>query len=225
MNFKPIKVPFLNRKGGTGKSSISREVAILLDVLNKNTILVDVDPNGVQSEVYSGNVISLGPEDRLPFDDSNTYIYDFPGEDDNRVSMVEKCDLVLIPYNPDFDSLNRTLATYSFVEKRNKQIILICNTYKNEKKDFEGSIEALEGALDNILVVKKLRDSRGMRTAANNGKSILELYLEGGINKLAYKPLLEELTSIVYAILESTDNCNEFASESDLFKFYINLKV
>lgn len=219
---KTIKIGVANRKGGTGKSSISREVAFLLNLISP-TVLVDVDPKGVQADIFNGKTISLNSEDKLPMDDSVNYIYDFPGEDDPRINAISKMDLVLIPYNPDYDSFSRTVQTYNFIEPRNNQIILICNTYKDETRDYYESVRALEDAVNKPLIVKKLRDSRGMRTAANSGKSILDLFKEGGINKISYKPLLEELSSILSTIVEATE-ISDYKDEKEMFDFFKNSK-
>jgi cellulose biosynthesis protein BcsQ len=195
-----LKLAVVNRKGGTGKSVVARELAYMLDKINP-TRLIDADPHGCQTDcLLNGDVVHIGGEHKIPFFENCWTVYDFAGEDDKRLkNVLEKMDLVVIPYTPSFASMERTLKTYEFVQKRNEQIMFVCNMYKSEK-DVVGSKSDIEEALDKPILSLKLRDSRGIRTAENEGVSCFELYKKGGINKRIYMPIINDLLDIIETV-------------------------
>lgn len=202
---KKLAVAVVNRKGGTGKSVVARELAYTLDKIY-TTRLVDADPHGSQADCFlNGDVMHIAADHKIPFFEDSWGVYDFAGEEDKRLQkVIDKMDLVVIPYTPSFAAMERTLKTYEFVNKRNEQIMFVCNMYKSEK-DVEGSQTDIEEALEKPILSLKLRDSRGIRTAENEGVSCFELYQKGGINKRIYKPIIDDLVDIVETVVDVCD--------------------
>jgi MinD-like ATPase involved in chromosome partitioning or flagellar assembly len=207
------KVAVVSRKGGVGKSALAREIGFFLSETYEQVTLYDVDPRGAQESVILSdriNVEKVQLEDRIPFKENEIAIYDFASEPDKRLKIVLKeCDLIVIPFTSDLDSLLRTMDTYSYVRNYQDQVLFVCNIYRDIKKVDE-SKEALQAEIENCpeLLVMPLKSYQGIATAGEEGVSVLDIYNKGGVFKRSYTPIKKQLEAIMEVIEEVIDESN-----------------
>ncbi len=183
------KIIIFNEKGGTGKTSIARELS-----LNLKYKIYELDPYGSLHK-YLNNVEFVGLDKITKFDEF--CIFDFGGFYDKRIKdIAKKADIIIIPYNPTIGSLATTIETYHKIKKFNLPVIFVANSYFKEE-DFENSQEFLKENIREEIMILKIANSRAIQTAENEGVSILSLLNRNGLSKHIYKKIANEIKEII----------------------------
>ncbi len=183
------KIIIYNEKGGTGKTSIARELSI-----NLGYKIYELDPYGSLHK-YLDNVEFVGLDKISKFDEF--CIFDFGGFYDKRIKDIAKIsDIIIIPYNPTIGSLGTTLESYEKIKDFGLPIIFVANSYF-KKEDFENSEEFLRENIEADIVVLKIANSRAIQTAENDGVSIITLLNKSGLGKHIYKKIAGEIKELL----------------------------
>ena len=127
-----FKIAVSNQKGGTGKTTISVNIAAAFEAGGNKVALIDADPQGTSVRwVTSGEntlpmtVLSLAPAGRgiggeIKKQDANfdVIVVDCPGnlEDPRIASVLEVADFCLVPLSPSPADLYSTVAMIRMIE-------------------------------------------------------------------------------------------------------------
>lgn len=127
-----FKIAVSNQKGGTGKTTLSVNIAAAFEAGGNKVALVDADPQGTSVRwVTSGeaslpiNVVSLAPagkgigaEIKKQEQNFDVVVIDCPGnlEDPRIASVLEVADFCLVPLSPSPADLYSTVAMIRVIE-------------------------------------------------------------------------------------------------------------
>lgn len=179
-------ITVFNKKGGTGKTSLSFSLAKDL-----NFPLLSNDDSVIE-KIYPGKAKIL---DKLTLIDHDV-IYDLGGfVDEGIIEIFESSSLVIVPTLLDINSIKRTINSVVEISQYNTNIIVVINRVQQSKlAKYEQSINALEGLNKEIYY---LRDSEIITNSIHLGKTITELYEETPLASYNYKNVYNEYKNIL----------------------------
>ncbi len=178
MNKKPIIISFLNQKGGSGKTTLSTNVAHGLAIRGHKVLLIDTDPQGSARDWNSANdgailpVVGLDrdtlPKDLLAIQSG----YDFividgaPAVEKMSAVAIKVSNIVLIPVQPSPYDVWATADLVELIKSRQaitggepKAAFVISRVIKNTKLSKEVSsaleeygVEILQGYTSQLVV-------------------------------------------------------------------------
>lgn len=193
--FSQHKIVILNPKGGSGKTTLSTNLASYFAAHGPPPTLVDCDPGG-----YSLRWIDKRPDSRPPvnavcgygqdasiveltsrFPESKQVIVDLPAalEPEQIFDHVYDATSILIPIVPseiDIYSAAKFIADlllFTQLDRRKKNLAIVANRVKQNTKSYRMLTRFLT-SLD-IPVIARLRDSQNFVQAAALGLGIAEL--------------------------------------------------
>lgn len=127
------KVGIITAKGGSGKTTLARHLAVAADQEGYATVLLDTDPQGTAREwgdrrarephvitEYGSNPDYIGKAiDRVERAGADLLIIDTPGHSSPIPTNVAKlCDLVLVPMRPSPEDLGGIKTTIAMLRER-----------------------------------------------------------------------------------------------------------
>lgn len=185
-------ITFFNKKGGTGKTSLSFSVAKDLDYA-----LLSNDDSVIE-EIYPSKAKVI---DEIRLIDHDT-VYDLGGYvAPNIVEIFKNSDIVVVPTLLDINSIKRTINTVMEVNKYCENIIIVLNRVQaNKIGKYKQSIEALKGLGKPVL---HIRESEAITNSIHMGKTISELYGAGGLSKSQYASIHEDYSKLLKTIQEA----------------------
>jgi len=182
-------ITFFNKKGGTGKTSLSFSIAKDLDyplLSNDDSVIEEIYPN--KAKIL--DVLQVIEHD---------VVYDLGGFINKGVIDVFKASsMVVVPTTLDINSIKRTINTVMEVNEYCKNIIIVINRTKKDKLGkYKQSIEALKGLGKPIAYV---RESEAITNSIHLGKTISELYNKNNFTKNQYKGIFEDYSKLLKTI-------------------------
>jgi len=186
-----MKIALLNKKGGVGKTPFAFSIAKDLGYFLQS------NDNSCIEQIYPGKAKIL--EKVVDLDDC---VYDFGGYVAPGVSeILAKCDVIVIPCLPSYNSSLRTLETINEVRPLCDNIILLATDYKDAKE--ENFLEKeLDERYDDIPIFY-FKNSKIVNNAVNTGLSFLELYNENGLTRRSYGNFIAEYRRLLKLIKRS----------------------
>jgi cellulose biosynthesis protein BcsQ len=180
------RVTFFNKKGGTGKTSLSFNIAKDLGfplLSNDDSVIEDIYPNKAR----------ILPEIQVIEHDC---IYDLGGYIDvGIIDIFKSSSTVVVPTTLDINSVKRTINTVMEVNKYCENIIVVLNRVKKDKmQKYKQSIEALKGLGKKIILI---RESEAITNSIHLGKTISELYNESNFSKNQYKGIYSDYQELL----------------------------
>jgi cellulose biosynthesis protein BcsQ len=187
-----------NLKGGTGKTSLSYSLVNDLD----GYYITNDTYNSVISNIYSKVIEELN--EKVISD--NMVVFDGGGFFDDTIKQVlQHSQKIIIPLEPDLNSLNSLTNFLEELQKINNNIIFVINKVENNKtsiKDFETTKNFLiEEYKINQKNIFKLSNSRIFKNIFEEEKGIKELVNSSKINKYRYKKIYEEYKKILENVI------------------------
>lgn len=191
MEKKPILIACYSPKGGTGKTTISTQLATSARILGKNVCFYDLDPQLSATEYFN----SIGEKFRPQQIESDFNVP--PKEGTNFVFLdCEPSSLRFIPPK-DFLIIAPTLASrldlhaYRHIlelEKNGYRVIRVINQYSMVRNDDADTLKAL-----NPCCV--ISQNSAIKTAMNNNKTIWNSnHPNGKRAKYQFRYLIERIT-------------------------------
>ncbi len=175
-----FQIAVLQKKGGTGKTTIAYNLAIELDffyITNDDSIV----PKIYKKAKYL---------DPIKYFDKNI-IYDFGGfVDKNIIDVLEQVNLIIVPLTSDLNCLKRTKSLINELDSEvlNK-VVYVANIVENE---------------DDLLFINKLlkhdfvlSKSKMYKNALTENMSVNKLVNKNKLNKYLYRKAYEEWEHIV----------------------------
>jgi len=169
-------ITFFNKKGGTGKTSLSFSIAKDL-----NYPLLSNDDSVIE-EIYPGKAKIL---EKLQLIDHDV-VYDLGGFiDEDAIEIFKGSSIVVVPTTLDINAIKRTINSVMEINTYCSHIIIVINRIKQDKLGkYRQSIEALKGLGKPIIHV---RETEAITNSIHLGKTITELYSENNFTKNQYK--------------------------------------
>ena len=182
-------ITFFNKKGGTGKTSLSFSVAKDL-----NYPLLSNDDSVIE-EIYPNKAKIL---DTLEIIDHDV-VYDLGGFiDTDSIQIFKASTIVVVPTTLDINSIKRTINSVMEINSFCSNIIIVINRVKKDKLNkYRQSIEALKGLGKPLLYV---RESEAITNSIHLGKTITELYSKNNFTKNQYKGIYQDYQEFLTSI-------------------------
>ena len=183
-------ITFYNKKGGTGKTSLSFNVAKDLDFFllsNDDSVIEKIYPD--KAKVMEELEVVRGAK----------IVYDLGGFiEAETIEVFKASDLIVVPTTLDINSIKRTINTVQELEEYNENILIVINRIQAKTaKKYEDSIRALNN-LDKDIVL--IRESEALVNSLYKAKTISELYNESALMKNAYKGIMEDYRKLLKKI-------------------------
>lgn len=183
------RITFFNKKGGTGKTSLSFSIAKDLNyplLSNDDSVIEDIYPNKAK----------ILPEIKVIDHDC---IYDLGGYIDVGIVEVFKASSqIIVPTTLDVNSIKRTINTVMEINKYCENIIIVINRSKIDKlQKYKQSIEAIKGLGKQIIYI---RESEAITNSIHTSKTISELYNYSNFSKNQYKGIYTDYKVLLDAI-------------------------
>ena len=184
-----MKIAIVNKKGGVGKTPFAFSIAKDLGEL-----FLQSNDNSCIEQIYQGKAKIL--DEVMEIDEC---VYDFGGFNAAGVlKIVEKCDCVIVPCLPSYNSFLRTAETINEIKNINKNIIILATDYKDAKE--EALLEQELDARYKDLPIFYFKNSKIVNHAVNTGLSFMELYNENPLARHSYSNFIFEYKRLLKQI-------------------------
>ena len=185
-------ITFYNKKGGTGKTSLSFNVAKDLDYFllsNDDSVIEKIYEE--KSKIMEELEVVRGAK----------IVYDLGGFiEKETIEVFKASDLIIVPTTLDINSIKRTINTVQELEDYNSNIIIVVNRIQSKTAHkYKESLEALNSLDKEILLI---RESEALVNSLYKAKTILELYKENALMRNAYKGIVEDYMKLLKRIGE-----------------------
>ena len=195
-----MKIAVYNFKGGVGKTSISLNIALKLDL----PVVTNDQYSPLERLLKKENFIKLEKEQLLPeFKKEHSLLFDFGGYADKRISKISSMsDHILIPTTNEFLNIQSTINTVKELEKFNKNILVIANRAK------KGDLEKIKTTLNNLGInypIFEIKESKAMQNMLIEQKPIAEMIEEGGLKAYNFQKINKQFDSIINFLDRSND--------------------
>ncbi len=189
-------IAIINKKGGLGKTPIAVNTAKATD-----SIILTNDDDVV--EVVHGNskVLPLKEIAELDFNALPNTVIDFGGfVEAGTTSIIERCDLVVVPVVNNISSLKRSINAIDELSQLNKNIIIVA-TMTTDKSDLENIKTTFKDY--KIKAFFELKKTELFNNSLNQGLGIEDYLDTNNILRMAYGKKKNQKTD---SILEQWDN-------------------
>jgi len=185
-------ITFFNKKGGTGKTSLSFNLAKDLDYFllsNDDSVIEKVYPE--KSKIMEELEVVRGAN----------IIYDLGGFiEKETIEVFKASDLIIVPTTLDINSIQRTINTVIELNEYNDNIVIVVNRIQKAKANkYKNSLEALAKLDKEILLI---RESEAFINSMYKGETVIEQYKSSPLMRNAYKGIVEDYMKLLKTIKE-----------------------
>ena len=189
---KETIITFFNKKGGTGKTSLSFNLAKDLDYFllsNDDSVIEKVYPE--KSKIMEELEVVRGAN----------IIYDLGGFiEKETIEVFKVSDLIIVPTTLDINSIQRTINTVIELNEYNDNIVIVVNRIQKAKANkYKNSLEALAKLDKEILLI---RESEAFINSMYKGETVIEQYKSSPLMRNAYKGIVEDYMKLLKTIQE-----------------------
>ena len=172
-------VAIINKKGGLGKTPIAVNTAKAIDA-----IILTNDDDVVEVVHTNTKVLPLNEIAELDFSALPNTVIDFGGFiEAGTTSIIERCDLVVVPVVNNISSLKRSINAIDELIQLNKNIIIVA-TMTTDKSDFENIKKTFKDY--KIKSFFELKKTELFNNSLNQGLGIEEYLDSNNMLRMAY---------------------------------------
>lgn len=188
-------IAIINKKGGLGKTPVAVNTAKATD-----SIILTNDDDVVEVVHENTRVLPLEEIAELDFNALPNTVIDFGGfVEAGTTSIIERCDLVVVPVVNNISSLKRSINAIDELSQLNKNIIIIATmtTDKNDLKNIKTTFKDYK-----IKAFFELKKTELFNNSLNKGLGIEDYLDTNNILRMAYGKKKNQKTE---SILEQWD--------------------
>lgn len=192
-----MKIVVYNIKGGVGKTDISLNLALTMDL----AIITNEPFSPIEKILDESRFIKLDRDDDLPeIPDEYDIVFDLGGYlDDRAISALKQSQCVIVPVVNEFKDVHTTVNFIQEIDGYNNKIIIVANKTQND--DFKHIKEVMNKHYPHYPVLE-IKQSRALPNIMKEKKSIREMADEGGLKTYFYKSVANQFDELINAINE-----------------------
>jgi len=188
-------IAIINKKGGLGKTPVAVNTAKATD-----SIILTNDDDVVEVVHENTRVLPLEEIAELDFNALPNTVIDFGGfVEAGTTSIIERCDLVVVPVVNNISSLKRSINAIDELSQLNKNIIIVA-TMTTDKNDLENIKTTFKDY--KIKAFFELKKTELFNNSLNKGLGIEDYLDTNNILRMAYGKKKNQKTE---SILEQWD--------------------
>jgi len=195
----------INGKGGVGKTMIGYNWAIGGAFRGKKRFIIELDTTGNMAERFPDIATFIAPNKNFEIPKGMDVYIDMGGYEDHREDyLLEKADLIIVPFVPSYENVITTVRTLERIRHHQTPFLFVANMVNKTKKTeklIDAAIMEFRKVLGNRDVeLFVLPQSEALRTAVNESISVQELATRDGIKGKPYKTMatkVDELDELI----------------------------
>jgi MinD-like ATPase involved in chromosome partitioning or flagellar assembly len=201
MKDRNLVIVGVNGKGGVGKTMVGYNWVIGGKFNGNSRFMIELDSTGNMAERFPKLATFIAPNKNFEIPKGMDVYIDMGGYEDHREDyLLEKANLIIVPFVPSYENVITTVRTLERIKHHKTPFLFVANMVNKTKKTeklIDSAITEFRKVLGNRDVeLFTLPQSEGLRTAVNANVSVQELSIQGGIKGKPYRAIAGKVNEL-----------------------------